>query len=97
MKVYKIRHKETGLFYQTITGRWAGTKSNLSKNGKIYSIKPPEDLNNICGVYVSSSLLKKYDLKCNDSWDKGQYVLDKKDNQFEIVTYNLEEVKESNE
>jgi hypothetical protein len=35
MKVYKLRHNPTGLFYQPSKGN-----GNLSKKGKIYSSKP---------------------------------------------------------
>lgn len=40
MKFYKIRHIETGMFYQPVKGRFSSTKTNLSKNGKIYNNKP---------------------------------------------------------
>lgn len=36
MKVYKIRHKPTDLFYRPIRG----DQSNLHKNGKLYHNKP---------------------------------------------------------
>lgn len=36
---YKIRHKETGLFYRPNQGSYSG-KTNLSKNGKVYQSKP---------------------------------------------------------
>lgn len=36
MKIYRLRHKPTGLYYQPVRGRWIGGKTNLSKKGKIY-------------------------------------------------------------
>lgn len=35
-KLYKLKHKPTGLYYQPVSGRWSGQKTNLSKKGKIY-------------------------------------------------------------
>ena len=39
MTLYKIRHKPTGLFYHPVKGRYS-SKTNLSKNGKVYFRKP---------------------------------------------------------
>lgn len=36
MKPYRIKHKNSGLYYQPVRGR---IKSNLSKNGKVYITK----------------------------------------------------------
>ena len=61
-KVYKIRHKPTGLFYQPIKGRWLDEKSNLSKRGKLYETKQyPKDLHT-GGVAVSKTLRKEFGL-----------------------------------
>lgn len=39
MVAYKLRHIETGLFYQPLRGHVNGANSNLSKAGKIYESK----------------------------------------------------------
>lgn len=36
MKIYRLKHKPTGLYYQPVRGRFSKDKTNLSKNGKIY-------------------------------------------------------------
>lgn len=45
MKVYKIKHKPTGLYYcpyryVKVPGQYGSVKTNLSKNGKVYATKP---------------------------------------------------------
>ena len=91
MKVYKLRHKPTGLFYQPVKGRWAKEKSNLSKRGKLYETHQyPKDLHT-GGVNVSESLTKKFNLKNIKTNRFGNYLITKKDD-WEIVVYNLKEV-----
>ena len=62
MKVYRWKHIPTGLFYQPVKGIH-GTKSNLSKDGKLYTKKynifrHQEELN----IAVSMALIKKFNL-----------------------------------
>lgn len=35
MKVYRLKHKPTGLYYQPVRGKY-GNQTNLSKRGKVY-------------------------------------------------------------
>ena len=67
MIVYRWKHIPTGLFYQPVKGMY-GTKSNLSKDGKIYTktyniFRHYEDLN----VAVSTALIKKFNLTPSDT------------------------------
>ena len=39
MRLYRIKHKPTGLFYCPVRG-FGSRKTNLSKNGKVYTKKP---------------------------------------------------------
>lgn len=88
--VYKLRHKPTGLFYQPVKGRWNGSKSNLSKRGKLYETKQyPKDLHT-GGVHVSDNLAKEFSLVLErNSW--GNYLRTSKSD-WEVVNYNLTEV-----
>lgn len=36
MKIFRLKHKPTGLYYKPNNGKYASTKSNLSKRGKLY-------------------------------------------------------------
>ena len=59
MKVYKIKHKPTGLFYSPNTGT-----GNLTLNGKIYSKIPNLDLiTNVRVIIKTHSEEKKLTLK----------------------------------
>lgn len=49
-KFYKLRHKETGRYYQTRKGRFGHDITNLGPNGKIY-YKIPNPWEHI-GVYT---------------------------------------------
>lgn len=87
--VFKLRHKPTGLFYQPVKGRWTGSKSNLSKRGKLYETKQyPKDLHT-GGVQVSDSLVKEFSLIVKKT-TYGQY-LETKESDWEVVEFELKE------
>ena len=100
MKVYKIRHKPTGLFYTPTKGRWRDEKTNLHEKGKIYEIKPR--FSQIYGTLsVSWNLYNKYKIECRvgDVVDKyknpptHECRIDFVEDDWEIVAYNcVEEV-----
>lgn len=92
--VYKMRHKPTGLFYQPVKGRWTGSKSNLSKRGKLYETKQYPKTLHTGGVQVSDSLAKEFNLILKkSSW--GQY-LETKEEDWEVVEFELIERGKSN-
>ena len=55
MKVYRIKHVPTGLYYTTVKvrsvkfdGKSVHVKTNLSENGKVYTHKP--NLKHVSGI-----------------------------------------------
>lgn len=98
MTIFKIRHTKTGLFYTPTKGRWIYEKTNLHKDGKLYTNKP--NLKHISGrVHVSYCLHKKYDisgiihLSANSNGKYGGWFeFNKKD--WEIVIYKLTELEQ---
>ena len=64
---YKLRHKPTGLFYQPIKGRWKEDKTNLAVNGKVYSHRRPQYERQPVHIYVSSHLVKKYNIDAEET------------------------------
>ncbi len=93
MKVWKIIHVPSGLFYQPRKGRWTGRITNLGPRGKLYEIKP--SLANLpVTVNVSDSQAKKHDIAyyCH-SWSGGQKYLTDKDS-LNVLEYELTQVKE---
>jgi hypothetical protein len=86
--VYKIRLVGTDLFYQPTKGRFRHEKTNLGKNGKIYTTKPNLKYTEV--VYVSDAILNKYDhLMTDPNFNNTQHILI--DHKFEIVEYDLVE------
>ena len=66
MKVYKIRHKSTGLFYVNLTA------SNLSETGILYYEKP--DISKCIGLSFQVSFMKHKRFIEND-WEIVIYDL----------------------
>lgn len=91
-KVYKIRHKPSGLFYQPTRGRWARDKSNLSERGKIYEIKPRK-LNVKGRQNISEARHKKYGVgyPAPESYRRGEFIVETCEADWELVTYELKE------
>jgi len=94
MKVYKIRHKQSGLFYQPVKGRFSGRVTNLGPRGRIYESRPHL---NVIQARVSDSQAEKYGIKLKrDEWNKAQgYIdlLEEGNEVFETVEYDMVEVK----
>lgn len=83
MKLYKLRHKPTGLFYAPTKGL---PKSNLFKDGKIYKKKPSAG-------YMYSGL---YIGEWKDSTDESRFlipykIMDLVKEDWEIVEYTVVE------
>jgi hypothetical protein len=93
MKVYKIRHKQSGLFYQQVRGRFAGEVTNLGPRGRIYESIPHLT---VIQARVSDSQATKYGIKLErDEWNKAQGYIDllKEGNEvFETVEYDMIEL-----
>lgn len=79
MKVYKIKHIPTGLFFKPSVYR---NKSNLSKNGKIYTSKPSLKWLD-CGYHHP---IPKKDWK-NDDYEYRKFI----EKDWEIIELNLNE------
>jgi len=89
--VYKVRHKPTGLFYQPVKGRWTGSKSNLSKRGKLYETKQYPKRLHTGGIQVSDNLAKEFKITLeNTRW--GNYLRTKEED-WEVVEYKLTKIK----
>lgn len=80
-KVYKLRHKPTGLFYKPTRGYY---KTNLSEKGKIYTERsfPKYEITGS----MSPTLSIKLGLK-------SSLILGIKKEDWEIVEYELKEIK----
>lgn len=89
--VYKVRHKPTGLFYQPVKGRWTGSKSNLSKRGKLYETKQYPKRLYTGGVQVSDNLAKEFKITLENK-RYGNYLRTKEED-WEVVEYKLTEIK----
>lgn len=94
-KIYKLKHLPTGLFYQPVTGRWSKQKTNLSKNGKLYSAKNYPNMNKNYSVNISKALEKKLNVLTRVSFG-GELMVDTKPEDWKVITYNLIETNESN-
>ncbi len=83
MKVWKIRHKKSGLFYQPRKGRFSGKITNLGPKGRIYEIKPKID--KVVGVVaVTDRQILKYNIKT----DRPIY------NRFQAYTSHQDAIKD---
>ena len=93
MRVWKILHSGSGLFYQPYRGRFSD-KTNLGPRGKVYQIKP--DAAPLLSIYVSARQVEKYELEhLTSSWGSGQRHLASK-SQFRVIEYECTEIKEIN-
>lgn len=87
MNAFKIRHKPTGLWYQPVKGRWARTKSNIGKHGKVYiSIKPTLEFITRYN-HISENICKEHGIEWQDNFKIPL-------SDWELVTYELVETKE---
>lgn len=80
-KIYKLRHKPTGLFYQPTQNYW--NKTNLSENGKIYK-KP--NIHNILHICVNKEQFEKFDIVFSSIVSGHSY-----NNTFKVVYTKLED------
>ena len=91
-KVWKIRHKLSGLFYQTVKGRFSDKITNLGPRGKIYQIKP--SFKQLAQIRVSNYQVEKFDLDIEQKgWSIDNYLIHNNYADFEIVEYELKEEK----
>jgi hypothetical protein len=91
-KVWKIRHKLSGLFYQTVKGRFSDKITNLGPRGKIYQVKP--SFKQLAQIRVSNYQVGKFDLNVeHKSWSTDNYLIHNDYADFEIVEYDLKEIK----
>lgn len=90
--VYRIRHKETGLFYQAVKGRWSKHKSNLSKKGRLYISKAMIN-RPIHGIYVSEALRKEFNLPTIENTQTYGNRIETTKDDWEVVEYELIEIK----
>lgn len=85
MTVWKIRHKEKGLFYQSNKA----TGSNLSKFGKIYQRKP--SLKYIHGYPEDAFELVSFELSSSSSSTRYTLVKDESSHEYAIPVDKVEE------
>lgn len=80
---YKIRHKETGKFYTPVKGRYRD-QTNITSGGKVYNKKPTlEHLKHGYHMVVAKQSV----------FIGGWRTNYKPEEHFEIVTYEMVEVK----
>lgn len=86
MKVYRIKHKPTGYFYQPVKGRFIGERTHIGPSGKVYIFRKPrfEDMSRI--MFISESICKKFGIEWNDDFEFNE-------DDFEIIEYECREVK----
>jgi hypothetical protein len=93
MRVWKIRHKPTGLFFKPSGNGHQWEKSNLGKQGKLYERSKPT-LKKVRGrISVSRTLVEKLGLVVEPKkaeWHTN-YLITKEDD-WEVVEYELVEV-----
>lgn len=92
MKVWRIRLKNTGLYYQPVTGRWNDTKSHLSIGGKVYIFRRPSLKSIGKFISVSHSIANKYNLPVEPVWHSKDQLRLSGQYEFEIVEYECVEV-----
>jgi hypothetical protein len=76
MKVYRMKHIPSGMFYTPVRGRWAENQTNLHPTGKIYTQMPMFD-NIKHYIRVGKTARNKFDFKdlIEESWNKGCYSI----------------------
>lgn len=86
MKAWRIRLKNTPLFYTPKKGRFKSNTTNFSTNGKIYMWRKPniKDCKYLC---ASDAQCRKYNLKTKDGY--LNYITGVT---LEIIEYDLIEV-----
>ena len=84
MHVYRVRHKQTGLFYQPKKGRFDNI-TNLGPNGKVYYGRKPI-FEFFEYITLGKNQIEKFNVKIND-WR----VCRTKREDWEIIEYNLDE------
>ena len=92
--VYRLKHKPTGLFFKTVSGRFKGQKSNLSKNGKIYLSKPSaKKIGYSRLINVSDKQVDDLGLQCFLKYDSSsihrQNLMNVLDEDWEAVEYKV--------
>lgn len=82
MKVYKLIHVPTGLFYGPVRGR-GKLKTNLSKNGKIYQTKA---IPNLRSLEASDKQIQEFGL---NKIGVRHNIISVKPSDLKIVTFKL--------
>lgn len=87
--VYKLRHKETGLFWKPDSG----SSGNVSKSGKLYFKKP--SLVYVTGTMVSKHLVEKHGITVPEKFysSYGKISAMRNVEEWEVVKYSLIEIK----
>jgi len=83
MKLYRIKHKPTGLFYCPVRG-FGENKTNLSKNGKVYT-KRPTFSHMSHGFIFSNKQMKEFKLR--QRYNNNFNFFDPKDWCIEMVSH----------
>lgn len=75
MKAYKLRHKETGLFWNPSHKAGYGKKNNLTKKGKLYMREC--DLPDMVGIYRRTKFYHhgKTLNMIPSEWEKVEYTI----------------------
>ena len=95
MKIYKLKHIPTGLYYKP----FAGSGSNLSKNGKVYTKRPPSKEPPVIRVtFISLSaptptqkiIIDYFNIPWNGGYTNNRYI------NTQLQDWEVEEVKTVN-
>ena len=95
MKVYKIKHKPTGLWYQPKKGRYRGEQTHFGPNGKVYIARKPKFKDIKHYLCISDSQVFAFRIKTIEEF--GQQVVEFMEEDWEIIEYELVETIRYNE
>lgn len=87
VRVYRILHKPTGLYYQSVKGRFQDTRTNLGPNGKVYISGRPKFKDLSHGIHISEKQAINNNIQINQF---GMIKLNEDD--FKILEFKLVEV-----
>ena len=90
MRVYKLKHIPTGLFYKPKMGRFKSDSTNLSPTGKIYT-RPQDAKPSRMLINVNDSQISKFNLKPDTRYTWGN-ILETKEEDWKTIEFDLVEV-----
>ena len=93
-RIYKIRHKPTGLYYCSKKGRWKDDITNLSKKGNFYEVfTRVQDVYNkdTARAAINKAQTEKFSVPLNKEGSRHYYNTCFAED-FEIVEFEVREI-----